>query len=142
MSDAAGIVFLVGRVVFALPFLASGIAFHFGQGAQAEGYAKSVGFPFPMLAGWPAGVWLLAGAGSVAVGVWPDLGSLMIALWAIPTILWFHAFWRMEGEQRMMQQQLFLRNVMFFGAALALFAVFAALGPEAPFTAVDPLFRF
>ncbi|HXF72949.1 MAG TPA: DoxX family protein [Actinomycetota bacterium] len=141
MSDAAGIVFLVGRVVFALPFLTTSM-FHLRQGAQAEGYAKSVGFPFPGLAGWPAGLWLVAGAGSIALGVWPDLGSLMIALWAIPTILWFHPYWKMEGEQRMTQQLLFRRNVMFLGAALALFAVFASLGPQAPFTLVDPLFRF
>lgn len=141
MSDAAGVVFLVGRVLFAVPFLVSSL-FHLRQGAQAEGYAKSVGFPLPGLAGWPAGLWLVAGAGSIALGVWPDLGSLMIALWAIPTALWFHAFWRMEGEQRMMQQLLFGRNVMFFGAALALFAVSAALGSRAPFTLVDPLFRF
>lgn len=141
MSDAAGLVFLLGRIVFALPFLGSSV-FHFRQAGQAEGYARSVGFPLPGLAGWPAGLWLLAGSGSIALGVWPDLGSLMIALWAIPTILWFHAFWRVEGEQRMTQQLLFGRNVMFLGAALALFAVFASLGPEAPFTLVDPLFRF
>jgi putative oxidoreductase len=141
MSDAAGIVFLAGRVLFVVPFLMSAM-FHLGQGAQAEGYAKSVGFPFPKLAGWPAGLWLVAAGGSVALGVWPDLGSLMIAFWAIPTIIWFHAFWKVEGEQRMMQQLLFGRNVMFLGAGLALFAVFAALGPGAPFTLVDPLIRF
>ncbi|HXF37467.1 MAG TPA: DoxX family protein [Actinomycetota bacterium] len=140
MSDAAAVVFLIGRILFALPFIVSGVAFHFAKSAQAEGYAKSVGFPAPQLGGWPAGVWLVAGGGSIALGVWPDLGALMIALWAIPTILWFHTFWRMEGEQRMMQQLLFNRNVMFLGAALALLAVFVSLGEATPFMLVGPLF--
>ncbi|HXF56238.1 MAG TPA: DoxX family protein [Actinomycetota bacterium] len=142
MSAATGVVFLIGRVLFALPFATAAVAFHFARPAQAEGYARSVGFPLPQLAGWPAGLWLLGGVVSVALGIWPDLGCLMIAFWALPTVLWFHRFWQAQGEQRAMQRLLFNRNVMFLGAALALSAVFASLGGAASFTVLDPVIRF
>jgi len=142
MSDAAGAVLLAGRIVVSLFFFFSA-SFHLFQGAQAEGYAKSVGFPLPMLAGWPSGLYLLAAATSVSVGIWPDLGALLIGLWMIPTALWFHAFWKVEDQmQRMIQMQLFWRNVTFLGMAIALFAVFAGLGDAARFTVTGPLFSF
>lgn len=142
MSDAAGAVLLVGRVVVSLFFFFSA-SFHLFQQAQAEGYAKSVGFPWPKLAGWPSGLYVLAAATSVSVGIWPDLGALLIGLWVIPTALWFHAFWKVEDRmQRMNQMQLFWRNVTFLGMAIALFAVFAGLGDAVRFTVTGPLFSF
>lgn len=60
--------------------------------------ARQTGFPIPAIAGWPVGLWLLAGALSVAVGVWPDLGSLMIAAFVVPAALFFHAFWKVEDQ--------------------------------------------
>jgi len=142
MSDAAGAVLLAGRIVLSLFFFFSA-SFHLFRGAQAEGYAKSVGFPLPALAGWPAGLWLLAAAVSVSVGIWPDIGALMIGLWVIPTALWFHNFWKVDDQmQRMSQMQLFWRNVTFLGMAIALFAVFAALGDAVPLTVTGPAFSF
>ncbi len=142
MSEAAGGVFLAGRIVMALFFYFSA-SFHVFQRAQAEGYAKSVGFPFPPLAGWPSGLWLAAAATSVAAGIWPDIGALMIALWVIPTALWFHNFWKVDDQmQKMSQMQLFWRNVTFLGAAVALFATFVALGEDVPFTVTAPVFSF
>jgi putative oxidoreductase len=142
MSDAAGAVLLAGRIVVSLFFFFSA-SFHLFQGAQAEGYAKSVGFPWPKLAGWPSGLYLLAAATSVSVGIWPDLGALLIGLWVIPTALWFHAFWKLEDQmQRMSQMQLFWRNVTFLGMAIALLAVFAGLGDAVRFTVTGPLFSF
>lgn len=142
MSDAAGAVLLAGRIVVSLFFFFSA-SFHLFQGAQAEGYAKSVGFPWPKLAGWPSGLYLLAAATSISVGIWPDLGALLIGLWVIPTALWFHAFWKVEDQmQRMTQMQLFWRNVTYLGMAIALFAVFAGLGDAVRFTVTGPLFSF
>lgn len=52
----------------------------------------------------------------------------MIAAFVIPAAWFFHAFWKVDDAgQRQTQQQAFLRNVALFGAALALFAVFASI---------------
>jgi putative oxidoreductase len=64
-------------------FIRSGIA-HVRKHEGMKGYAGSAGLPFPGIGGWPAGVWLLAGAASIALGIWADLGSLMIALFLVP----------------------------------------------------------
>jgi hypothetical protein len=37
-----------------------------------EGYAKQMNFPLAAIAGWPTGLWLIAGSLSIALGVWPD----------------------------------------------------------------------
>src|SRR5260370_257183 len=82
----------------------------------------------PYVAGWPAGAWLAVAAVSIAAGIWADLGALMIAAFLIPTSGFLHPFWKVEDSaQRQTQQQGFLRNVSFLGAALALFAVFASI---------------
>lgn len=134
MSGIAAGLLLAGRIVFSVFFLMSAWA-HLVRAPQMEGYAKSVGFPVPQLAGWPSAVWLFVGAVSVAAGIWPDVGALMLAAWMVPTALFFHSFWKLEDPtQRMTQTQLFWRNVTFLGAALCLFAVFVGLGDGIPFS--------
>jgi uncharacterized membrane protein YphA (DoxX/SURF4 family) len=142
MNDLGEWILLVGRVLFAINFaLVAGVAFHILKGEMAVGFARAMGFPFPALAGWVTGVWLLAGGLSVGLGIWPDLGALMIGAFVIPAAWWFHRYWVIEDEnQKQTQQLLFWRNVTFLGAALALFAFFAAFGQELDLTITDPLF--
>ena len=127
MSTASGLIFLIGRVAFAAFFARAGYRHLFG-GDQMTGYARGVGFPAPALASWPAGVWLILGGVSIAVGIWPDIGALMLIAFLVPAATWFHNFWRAPAEQRMMQEQLFWRNVTFVAACIALFGVFVGLG--------------
>lgn len=126
MSDAAGWVLLAGRIVFAFFFVFAGFR-HVVGGTPFVQHAQAAGFPLPVLAGWPSGLWLVVGGLSVAVGVWPDIGVLMIAAFLVPAAIWFHAFWKKPAEQQMMDMQLFFRNVTFIGACIALFACFAAV---------------
>jgi putative oxidoreductase len=138
MSDAAGAILLVGRVVFAFFFVMAGYR-HIVGGAEMTGYARSVGFPLPALAPWPAGVVLLAGGVSVAAGIWPDIGALLLIVFLVPAALWFHPFWRMPEDQAQTQSQLFFRNVTLVGACIALFATFTGLGDALRFALTDAL---
>src|SRR6266498_1410554 len=79
MSAATGAIVLAGRVLFASFFGAVAGVGHIRRSDQMEGYSKGVGFPVPFIAGWPTGLWLIAGAVSIALGIWPDIGALMIA---------------------------------------------------------------
>lgn len=132
MSDAAGAILLAGRIVFSFFFVFAGYR-HVVGGAPFVQHARAVGFPLPFLGAWPSGLWLVLGGLSVAVGVWPDIGVLMIAAFLVPAAIWFHAFWKAPEEQQMMHMQMFFRNVTFIGACIALFAFFAA---------VDEVLRF
>jgi putative oxidoreductase len=140
MSDAGAWILLLGRILFAVNFVAvTGFA-HLTKGQMFVGAAKQMGFPFPFLASWAAGTWLVAGGVSIALGVWPDVGALMIAVFVIVAAAWFHRYWAVDADQRMMQNLLFWRNVTFLGAAVMLFVFFAAFGHDLPLTITDPLF--
>jgi len=127
MSAASGALLLAGRIAFAYFFARAGYR-HVRGGEQMTGYARGIGFPMPALASWPAGTWLILGAVSVAAGIWPDIGALMLIAFLLPAGGWFHAFWKAPPEQRMIQEQMFWRNVTLIAACLALFGVFAGLG--------------
>jgi putative oxidoreductase len=127
MSDASGAVLLAGRILFAVFFARAGYR-HLRDGDQMTGFAQGVGFPMPTLASWPAGSWLIAGSVSIAVGIWPDIGALMLIAFLVPAAVWFHDFWKAPTEQRMMQEQFFWRNVTLIAACVALFGIFTGLG--------------
>lgn len=139
MSETAGVIVLVGRIVFAIPFLVAGFA-HFRMGQQMVAYARSMGAPLPALGGWPAGLWLLVSGLSVLLGVWPDIGALMLAAWGVPTAWYIHGWWRYEDEQsKQTQQTIFFRNVTFVGASIILAGAFVALGEDLRYVITPPL---
>lgn len=114
MSDAAGLL-LAGRIVFAFFFVMAGYR-HVVGGADMAGYARSVGFPLPSLAPWPSGAVLLAGGLSIAAGVWPDNGALLLIVFLVPAMVWFHPFWTMPEDQQQTHSQMCFRNLTLIGA--------------------------
>lgn len=143
MSTETGLIFLVGRALFGLFFaLGAGYGGHIRNSKGLEGFAQSMGFPFPSIAGWPTGLWLVVGGLSVTLGIWPDIGALMIAVFVVVAAIYFHRFWEVEDAmQKMTQQQLFFRNVVAFAMTLVLFATFAAFGSEVRYVIIEPLFQ-
>jgi uncharacterized membrane protein YphA (DoxX/SURF4 family) len=141
VSDAAGIIQLIGRLLFGSYFVFVGVGFHVGKTKMAEGYAGSTGFPVPAIAGWPTGVWMAAAGLSVMLGIWPDIGALMIAAFAIVAAAYFHRFWELDDPMQMQtQQQLFGRNVIIVGACLVMFAFFTAAGDALRYAITGPAF--
>jgi uncharacterized membrane protein YphA (DoxX/SURF4 family) len=140
MSATEGIIVLIGRVLFSVFFIRSGIG-HVRRHQDMGDYARSAQFPAPSVAGWPAGVWLLAASLSIVLGIWPDVGSLMIGVFVVPAGLYFHRFWTLEdAAQRQMQAGNFFRNVGLLGASLAMLGFFVAAGEGLRFTITGPLF--
>jgi putative oxidoreductase len=143
MSAATGVIVLAGRILFAIFFGPVAGVGHFRRSEMMEGYAKSAGFPIPAIAGWPVGVWLIAGAASIALGIWPDIGALMVAAFLIPAALFFHAFWQVEDPTtKPTQTSFFWRNMIGLAACAMMFGTFVALGPALRFTITAPLFNF
>jgi len=128
MSAAASAILFVGRVLFVGLFMSTAVN-HIRSRDRYVAIAKGR-IPIPYVAGWPAGVWLLLADASMVLGVWPDIGTLMLAAFLVPITILFHPFWAIsDPAQRRTQEMNFYRNVSLVGAALALFALFSVVGP-------------
>ena len=128
MSTIASAIFLVGRILFVALFVVSAQG-HIANHARFVATAKGK-IPVPYVAGWPVGAWLALAILSMVLGIWSDVGSLMLAAFLIPTSLLFHPFWTFtDAALRRTQRGNFLRNVSLLGATLALFAFLTVVGP-------------
>jgi putative oxidoreductase len=127
MSVLASVILVAGRILFVALFISAArghILNHARYVTTATGK-----LPIPYLAGWPTGAWLLLADVSIVLGIWADVGALMLAAWLIPTTILFHPFWKIsEPAQRRTQEGNFYRNLSLLGAALALFALVSVAG--------------
>ena len=134
------VVFLIGRILFAVLFVFSGLTAHLGEGGKVgQEYARSAGAPAPHLLVPLSGVAIIAGALMIGFGVWADLGAILIVgLVGITPIM--HAFWKIDDEQmRAIQGAMFFKNVALLGAAIIIFWLFNQL-VDPPLTITDALF--
>lgn len=136
MSTLPGAILLVGRILFAGLFAFSARG-HIQNHSRYAGVARGK-LPVPAVAGWPTGVFLVLADVSLVAGIWPDIGSLMIAAFLLPAAVLFHPFWSVsDPAARRTQEGSFYRNVTLLGAALSLFALFATAG-HVPFALIGP----
>jgi uncharacterized membrane protein YphA (DoxX/SURF4 family) len=84
---------------------------------------------------------MLAGGLSVLLGIWADLGALLLVVFLVPTAVLMHGFWRDSGEARMMEQVQFSKDIGLAGAALMLAGLISYAGHALGFTLTGPLFH-
>jgi putative oxidoreductase len=131
---------LIGRLLFVAIFLNSGIN-HFRERDSMAAYARSSGAPAPELTVPLTGAMIFVGGALIAIGVWPDVGALLLAAFLLPAAFYMHAYWKVEDPQmRTMQMHHFFKNVSMFGASLTLFYVFTACGGDLGLMAGGTLF--
>jgi putative oxidoreductase len=131
---------LIGRVLFVVLFLSSAFG-HFTQTQGMTGYAKSKGVPMPGPAVIAGGVLMAVGGVFLLLGIWADLGALLIAIFLIPTAILMHGFWKESGEGRMNEMIQFQKDMALAGAALMLFALISYVGHHLGLTITGPLFH-
>ena len=121
------IAFIIGRILFAFLFVGSGIG-HLAKAEAMAGYAKYKGVPAAKAAVIVSGLMILAGGISVALGIYPVIGSWLLVIFLIPTAVLMHAFWKESDPQAKMTEQVaFNKDIALAGAALALAYVFATV---------------
>jgi uncharacterized membrane protein YphA (DoxX/SURF4 family) len=129
---------LVGRVMFGLVFIASALG-HLTQTVTMANYIEARGTPNAYLLTRVSGVGIALGAVSVMIGIFGDLGALLLFLFLLATSFTVHTFWREpEGEARSMVQTQFMKDLALAGAALVLFGVFVEFGDALGFTLTGP----
>ncbi|MGW0825394.1 DoxX family protein [Streptomyces sp. NPDC002845] len=131
---------LIGRILFAALFLGSALG-HLTQPKGMAGYATSRGVPAAVPAIIGSGVLLLVGGLSVLLGIWADLGALLLVVFLVPTAVLMHAFWKESDAQARQQEMIqFQKDLALAGAALMLFALIAHAGSDLGLTITGPLF--
>jgi putative oxidoreductase len=130
------VVLLIGRILFAAIFIISGATVHLLKWRDGVAYARANNVPAPELLVPASGLMAVGGGLLVALGLWADLGALLLAAFVFPVAVGMHAFWRIEDPMERANQQVhFLKNVSMGGAALALFSLFQQFGGEIGLTA-------
>jgi putative oxidoreductase len=135
------VIALIGRVLFVLIFLGSGSMGHIGQRKSMAQYASSQGVPAAEALVVLSGLLILVGGLMVALGVWGDLGALLLLVFVVPAAFLIHAFWKVEDpQQRANQQAHFMKNMALAGGAIMAFVLFRSLGHDLGLTITGPLF--
>ena len=135
------IVFLIGRILFAFMFVMSGIN-HLTKADHMVGYAQFKGVPSPKLAVQGSGVVLALGGLLVILGVWADLGAIVLAALLVVMAVKMHNFWAIEDPQAKQADMIgFMKNISMAGGALFMFALMAIEGAEYGPAITESLFK-
>lgn len=135
------ILLIIGRVLFSLIFISSGIS-HLTKVEAMSGYAQFKKVPAPKLAVIVSGLVIVLGGLYIALGVWADLGGLLLAGFLIVTAFLMHNFWTIQDPQAKQGEMInFLKNLALAGAALIIFVIVGSGGEFGP-SITAPLFDF
>ena len=115
-------VFLVGRVLFGIVLLYTGLN-HFLNVEPMTGYAEAKGLPAPRLGVLASGAMLVLGGLGIALGVLVAWAAAAVALFMLASAFVFHDFWAVPQEQAQEEQTQFLKNTVILGGALAFLAL-------------------
>jgi uncharacterized membrane protein YphA (DoxX/SURF4 family) len=117
------LVLIIGRILFALIFINSGIA-HFAKSEAMTGYAQYKKVPAAKASVLLSGAVILIGGLAILLGVYADLGALLIALFTIVSAFMMHNFWTIEdATAKQGEINSFFKNLSIGGAALILFVL-------------------
>ena len=119
------VVLVIGRILFALLFITSGLA-HFAKLEAMTGYAKYKKLPAAKFGVLISGLFFLLGGVYIAAGFWVDLGALMLAVTLILAAIISHNFWKeTDATAKQNEQTGFFKDLSLAGTALILFALVA-----------------
>jgi len=108
---------LVGRILYSLIFLMSGMTVHFS--AQGVQFAEAHGVPAASVLVPLSGILAVLGALSIILGYRAKLGAWLLVLFLVPVTFTMHAFWAItDPMQQSIQMSMFLKNLALLGGAL------------------------
>ena len=133
------IVLLIARILMAFMFVSSGIN-HFKHTDAMAGYAQFKKVPAAKLSVQLSGLLMLLGGVSVILGVWADLGALVIAVLLVLMAVKMHGFWNADEASKQTEMIGFWKNISIAGGALFMFATIATEGSSYGWHLTEALF--
>ena len=135
-------VLLIGRILFAIMFVSGGLN-HLTKAEAMTGYAGFKKVPAAKFSVLVSGVLLIAGGLSVILGVYADLGALVIAVLLVLMALKMHDFWAQADAQAKQTEMIgFFKNISMAGGALIMFAIAATEGSDYGWALTESLWQF
>jgi uncharacterized membrane protein YphA (DoxX/SURF4 family) len=142
------VVELIGRLLFAATFLItpSGVVKTADRVAGSPAFSKNETLdriPMPVRIAMIRGTSIasMAGAVMVGLGLWPDLGALLIVFFLLSVTPVMHRFWEIEEWlPRKQRRDAFLSNLSLAGGGLLIFFLFNQAQDVALGVLSDPLF--
>lgn len=134
------VVNVVGRVLFAFLFLQNGYN-HLAHPKVMIPFGEYIGVPSPKLSVPATGVMMIVGGVLIALGLWADLGAILLILFLPAAGFYGHAYWKeTDPNMRAAQTAQFYKNIALTGAALFIFAIYGEFGDDVPASLGGPLF--
>lgn len=135
------VVILIGRIMFAMIFMGSGLAGHLMSADDTAAYAESRGVKSAKMLTQVSGVLIALGGIAVILGIWIDLAAIGIAAYVLITGFMVHHFWTDEDPMtQQVEMSMFMKNLSIAGGALILFGFAAAAGEALGLTITGPVF--
>ena len=135
-----GVVVLIGRILFAVLFIGSGLG-HLSQNDDVAAYAEARGVKNARIWVLVSGVAFLIGGLGVALGIWADLAALGLGVLALATAVFVHHPWTDEGDTRQVEFTQFMKDLSLAGGGISLWILISALGSSLPFMITGPRFH-
>jgi len=112
-------VVLVGRILYSLIFIMSGLMGHFGSLNETSQYAAMKGVPMPVIMTVITGIMIVVGGLSVMLGYKVKIGAALLVAFLIPTAFLMHNFWAIEDAMMaQIEMSQFMKNLSLTGGAL------------------------
>ena len=115
-------IFFIGRILLGGYFLLNAYN-HLFKSDILTNYAVSKKVPAAKTAVIISGLLLLFGGYSILAGVRITAGVAALVLFLVPVTFSMHAFWKEEGQTRVVEKIQFLKNMALLGAVLMLLAI-------------------
>lgn len=113
--------YLIGRILFGLIFMGSGMGHLFQLDVTAQ-YAASKDMANPKAMTAVSGVVILLGGLSVILGVLMEIGTWLLVVFLLAAAFTMHAFWKETDPAAGQNEQAhFMKNLSLAGGALILY---------------------
>jgi len=122
---------LAGRLLFGGLLAFMGLN-HFRNLESLSAYTESQGIPCARIAVIVSGLMLLGGGLSVALGLYPMVGTALLVAFFVAVTPEMHGFWTVDDpQQRQQEMNNFLKNLALLGGSLILLAISSQSWPFA-----------
>ncbi|MFZ9630194.1 MAG: DoxX family protein [Ilumatobacteraceae bacterium] len=123
------ILFIIGRVLFALVLLNSGVM-HLTKPDAMVGYAQFKKVPAAKASVALSGIIMVLASLGIILGIALDLSALVIAILLVIMSVKMHDFWNADEQGKQAETVNFFKNMSMAGAALMMFAAVANALPD------------